>query len=114
LCNVAITNPNNDVEWIQITPADMIRHIRAAVTTSGLVQRGISPEIVGVHSLCAGGAMALKLTGSSDTTIMKMGRWTSLTFLNYIHEQIAHLSADLSQQMSTQLNFTNIAAIEQA
>jgi ABC-type transporter Mla maintaining outer membrane lipid asymmetry permease subunit MlaE len=44
---------------------------------------------------------------------MKIRWWTSLTFLNYIHEQIAHLSADISQQMSTQLQFTNIVAIEQ-
>jgi hypothetical protein len=58
--------------------------------------------------------MALKLTGAGDTTIMKMGRWTSLTFLQYVHEQIAHLSTDLSQQMSTQLEFTNIAAIKSA
>jgi hypothetical protein len=112
LCDVMSSADTS--EWIQITPADMIKHIRAAVTTSGLTNRGISPDLVGVHSLRAGGAMALKLTGSSDTTIMKMGRWTSLTFVNYIHEQIAHLSADLSQQMSTQLEFTNIAAIEHA
>jgi hypothetical protein len=50
--------------------------------------------------------MALKLTGADDTTIMKMGHWTSLTFLQYIHEQIAHLSADISTQMSTQIEFT--------
>ena len=56
--------------------------------------------------------MALKLTGSSDTTIMKLGRWKSLAFLEYLHNQIAHLSSDLSNQMSTQLEFNNIAAIE--
>ena len=56
--------------------------------------------------------MALKLTGADDTTIMKMGRWTSLTFLQYIHNQIDHLSASLSTKMSTKLDYTNIAAIE--
>jgi hypothetical protein len=45
---------------------------------------------------------------------MKLGRWTSLTFLQYIHNQIAHLSAELSQNMSTNLHYTNIAAIEAA
>ena len=56
--------------------------------------------------------MAMKLNGASDTTIMKQGRWRSLTFLQYIHNQIAHLSKDLSAQMSTNLPFQNIAAIE--
>jgi len=45
---------------------------------------------------------------------MKQGRWTSLTFLQYIHNQIAHLSANMSDKMSTSLQFTNIAAIEPA
>jgi hypothetical protein len=101
-----------DAGWYQITPTDMIIKVRAAVKALKLEEGGIQASLVGVHSLRAGGAMALKLTGADDTTIMKMGRWTSLTFLQYIHEQIAHLSADLSTQMSTQIEFTNIAAIE--
>jgi hypothetical protein len=98
--------------WYQITAPDMRTNIRKAVTTLKLHKSGIDPDLVGVHSLRAGGAMALKLTGSNDMTIMKMGRWTSLTFLQYIHNQIAHLSTDLAQNMSTELTFTNIAAIE--
>jgi hypothetical protein len=90
----------------------MRSNIRQAVTHLNLHLAGIDPDLVGVHSLRAGGAMALKLTGARDTTIMKIGRWTSLTFLQYIHNQIAHLSNDLAQNMSTTLNFTNIAAIE--
>ena len=58
--------------------------------------------------------MALKLMGHSNTTIMKIGQWQSLTFLEYIHNQIGHLSADISLKMSTPLLFTNIAAIEAA
>ena len=54
----------------------------------------------------------MKLNGTSDTNIMKQGRWQSLTFLQYIHNQISHLSMDLSAQMSTKLTFQNIAAIE--
>ena len=56
--------------------------------------------------------MALKLQGASDTTIMKIGRWTSLTFLQYIHNQIAHLNKNISLQMSKRIKFQNIAAIE--
>jgi len=62
-----------------------------------LDKQGIDPDLIGAHSLSAGGAMALKLHGESDTTIMKMGRWTSLTFLQYIHNQLAYLSKDISK-----------------
>ena len=56
--------------------------------------------------------MALKLHGYDDTTIMKMGRWSGLTFLQYIHNQIAHLAKDISKKMSIPLPFVNISAIE--
>ena len=100
--------------WLQVTPKHMIQGIRTAVATLNLDATGINPDLVGVHSLRAGGAMALKLQGEQDTTIMKMGRWTSLTFLQYIHNQIAHLNKDISTKMSTHLHFQNISAIEKA
>ena len=53
--------------------------------------QAIYHNLVGAHSLCAGGTMAIKLHGYDEMTIMKMGRWTSLAFLQYIHNQIAHL-----------------------
>ena len=92
----------------------MIEGLRHAVKALNLHNNGIDADLVGAHSLRAGGAMALKLTGADDTTIMKMGRWSGLTFLQYIHNQIAHLSAGLSEKMSTPIEFINIAAIEHA
>ena len=90
----------------------MLTNIRQAVHDLNLAQSGINPDLIGVHSLRAGGAMALKLQGASDTTIMKIGRWTSLTFLQYIHNQIAHLNKNILLQMSKRIKFQNIAAIE--
>ena len=58
--------------------------------------------------------MALKLNGHSYTTIVKFGLWKSLTFLQYIHNQRAHISTGVSKSMSTELKFTHIAAIEEA
>ena len=110
ICDVKLPNSKT---WHQISPNEIIQHIRKAVSNLNLQNSGIHPDLVGVHSLRAGGAMALKLNGADDTTIMKMGRWTSLTFLQYIHNQIAHLSHDLSKKMSTNLHYQNIAAIEQ-
>ena len=105
---------DTDKKWYRVTSKHLITTIRSATEKLGLKSRGIDPDLVGVHSLRAGGAMALKLRGQSDTTIQKVGRWSSTTFLQYIHNQIAHLSVDLSEYMSEPLPFTNIAAIEPA
>ena len=94
-----------------VTAKDMIVNIRHAVWDLKLHTSGIDPDLVGVHSLRAGCAMTLKLTNKSDTTIMKMGRWSGLTFLQYIHAQIAHLSKDQSRNMDKSLPFLNIASI---
>ena len=100
--------------WTQITNRDMTKGLRTAVQDLNLHHKGIDADLVGPHSLRAGGDMALKLNGADDTTIMKMGRWSGLTFLQYIHNQIAHISTGLSDQMNTKLEFHNIAAIEKA
>jgi hypothetical protein len=99
-------------QWNTIQSSEIIHAVRTATKLLNLQNQGIDPDLVGAHSLRAGGAMALKLHGFDDTTIMKMGRWTSLTFLQYIHTQIAHLAKDISQKMSMPLPFLNIAAIE--
>ena len=90
----------------------IIRQIRCAASKLKLHEQGIDPDLIGAHSLRAGGAMALKLHGFEDTTIMKMGRWRSLTFTQYIHNQIAHLAKDISSKMSMPLPYLNIASIE--
>jgi hypothetical protein len=55
--------------------------VRWGAVSDGLLLRGYTIERISSHSLRAGGAMALKLSGSSDSTIMRVGRWTSLTYL---------------------------------
>jgi hypothetical protein len=100
--------------WDQITNRDMTQGLRKAIQHLNLHNKGIDADLVGPHSFRAGGAMALKLNGADDTTIMKMGRWSGLTFLQYIHNQIAHISTGLSDRMNTKLEFHNIAAIEKA
>ena len=89
----------------------MINLIRHAAKNLELHKSGIDIDLIGNHSLRAGGAMALKLLGKSDTIIMKVGRWSGLTFLQYIHNQIAHLSHNLAAEMSQDIPFLNIASI---
>ena len=100
------------LQWRQVSADNMTTSIKQAVIDTGLCQQGITPNDVGSHSLRAGGAMALKLNGISDTTIKKAGRWTSMAFLQYIHNQIGHLSAGLSQAMKTKVPFRNIAGMQ--
>ena len=103
----------NGITFQTVTPRNLITQIRLSIVLLGLDKAGIYSDLVGVHSLQAGGAMALKLHGKSDTTIMKMGRWSSLTILMYIHNQIGHLSKDLSSRMSRPVPFLNIAVIKE-
>ena len=58
------------------------------------------------------GAMSLKLNGASVTIIMKMGCWRFLTFLQYIHNQIAHLSKDISKKMNKNLPFQKLQQLK--
>ena len=102
----------HDVAWHSVTSKEVITMVRLASTSLKLHLKGIDPDLIAVHSLRAGGAMALELAGEGDTTIMKMGSWRSLTFTEYIHTQIAHLSKDISEKMSMPLPFLNIASIE--
>ena len=92
-----------------ITATDINRAVKAAVVELGLEQNGLHKDLVGSHSLRAGGAMAMHLQGIDPNTIKKMGRWSSDTFLMYIHEQLSAFSAGVSQKMSTAVNFHNIA-----
>ena len=52
--------------------------------------------------------MALHLNKVDTRTIQLMGRWSSDTFLLYIHQQISAFSQDLSTLMSNNINYHNI------
>ena len=89
--------------WVDLKSHHIIKMVRNTAGELKLHRQKIDDDLVGAHSLRAGGAMALKLHGYDYTTIMKMGRWTSLILLYYIHNQIAHLSTDISKKMSIPL-----------
>jgi hypothetical protein len=52
--------------------------------------------------------MALKLNGVDGDLIMKLGRWSSTTWLTYIHSQIWSLTAGLSERMTVHHVFYNV------
>jgi hypothetical protein len=71
-------------------------------------KKGFPPKAVSSHSLRAGGAMAMHLNNIDRDKIRKQGRWSSDTFLMYIHEQISTFSAGLSAKMSKSVGWFNI------
>ena len=66
ICNYYENNTCYSLQSQQI-----INMVQMASTSLNLHKQGIDPDLIGAHSLQAGGAMALKLHGYSDTTIMK-------------------------------------------
>ncbi len=92
----------------KVTDRDIGVAVRWGAIYDGLLLRGYTLNCISSHSLRAGGAMAVKLGGASDSTIMRVGRWTSLTYLTYIHTQIGALTAGLAWQMSKAFTFQNV------
>jgi hypothetical protein len=52
--------------------------------------------------------MALRLNDVGEDLIKKLGRWSSSTWLTYIHAQISSLTAGLSERMVIHHVFYNV------
>ena len=68
----------------------------------------MSIDLIDTHSLRGGGAMALHLNGYLDRQIMKMGRWRSNTFMEYICEHLDKFSEGMSKAMAKRFQFVNV------
>jgi hypothetical protein len=91
-----------------VVTKDITAAIRQAGARTGLFQRGYTVDRVSAHSLRAGGAMAMKLAGKDENLIKKVGRWSSSTWLTYIHSQISNLTAGLAEEMAVTHLFYNV------
>jgi hypothetical protein len=110
--NVAPSTPLSFVSpGVYVIAKNVDDLVKRAAHSTNLVAQGYNLNLVGTHSLRASGAMALKLQGVDDTTIMKIGRWSGLTFLTYIHTQIGALNVGLAQRMAIRVHFINVAAV---
>ena len=99
---------HTDKQPTTVSDRDITIAVRWGATFDGLLDRGYTLERVSSHSLRAGGAMALALAGESAVTIMRVGRWTSTTYMTYIHSQIGALAKGLAGKMSRHHTFHNI------
>ena len=82
-----------------ITSAEMVKALRAAVTSIGEEVLGIKAEDIGTHSIRSGAAMAMYLGECPVYTIMMIGRWSSDAFLRYIRKQVEQFSHNVSSRM---------------
>ena len=89
----------------EITSAQVRTKLRAAAASVGKDTLGFLPEEIGCHLLRSGAAMAMKLAGVSEYTIMIIGRWKSMAFLEYIRKQVAEFSINISDRMIDHTNF---------
>jgi hypothetical protein len=80
----------------------------AATLLEYLETRGIPIKLINTHSLRCGGANALALSGFSDTQIQKMGRWRGATFKEYIREQLACYSEEMTTKMKHNFKFVYV------
>ena len=69
---------------------------------------GFALDRIGTHSIRASGAMQLYLNGISEAKIMKIGQWKSKTWLTYIHNQIAAVTAGVSRIMAQPIVYYNV------
>ena len=92
----------------QVRSSSINTTVKELVKALGLEANGITASMVSSHFLRAGGAMAMYLNKIDTTTIRKMGRWSSDTFLMYIHEQIGVFSKNVALKMHTHIEFNNL------
>jgi integrase len=100
---ISLAAPGQHVSSSHITLA-----VRESVVLAGLLNSGYNPTRVSAHSLRASGAMALRLNNVGEDLIKKLGRWSSSTWLTYIHAQISSLTAGLSERMVIHHVFYNV------
>ena len=74
----------------------------------GETQLGFKADDIGLHSIRSGGAMAMFLSGVPVVIIMRVGRWSSDAFLEYIRDQVESFTADVSRKMIKCEEFVNL------
>ena len=91
-----------------INSSQALLRLRAVVDLIGSHQLGFTKDEIGLHSIRSGGAMAMFLSGVPTIIIMRIGRWSSEAFLEYIREQVEQFTLGVSKRMLQFENFNTI------
>ena len=82
--------------------------LRTIVSLIGEKTLGFTAADIGLHSLRSGGAMAMFLSKAAIIIIMRVGRWSSEAFLEYIREQVQDFTLGISENMIQFESFFNM------
>ena len=93
---------------VQVSPSDIAAMLKGGAIGDNLVRAGYDIARIGTHSLRSGGAINLAINGIDHAIIMKIGRWSSNTYLRYIQSQIGELSHGLSAAMARPMRFHRV------
>ena len=99
---------NNNQKIEHINAHHVRSRLRAIVILLREDKLGFNKDDIGLHSIRSGGAMAMFLSGTSVIIIMRVGRWSSEAFLEYIRDQIESFTAGVSQKMLNVEEFFNL------
>ena len=99
---------NNNQKIEHINAHHVRSRLRAIVILLGEDKLGFNKDDIGLHSIRSGGAMAMFLSGTSVIIIMRVGRWSSEAFLEYIRDQIESFTAGVSRKMLNVEEFFNL------
>ena len=84
---------------ILLKSADVRDKLRSIISLIGEDVLGFKASEIGLHSIRSGGAMAMFLSGTPTIIIMRVGRWSSEAFLEYIREQVESFTVGVSENM---------------
>ena len=97
-----------ELQWQNVRSKDIVQAVKDGLKACRSAIRNLPIDRVGSHSLRAGGAMALFINDKDAMTIQRAGRWTSNTFMEYIHGNLDVTSRGLSQTMAKITPFVNM------
>ena len=101
-----------DGKVTSINSAQVLPRLRAVVEIIGKPKLGFGKDDIGMHSIRSGGAMAMFLSGVPTIVIMRIGRWSSEAFLEYIREQVEKFTFGVSRKMIKFEHFHTINAAQ--
>ena len=93
------TFQNSNGKLSQILAPHVRDWLKAIVEIIGEGNLGFAKDDIGLHSIRSGGAMAMFLSKTSTIIMMKVGRWSSEAFLEYIREQVENFTVGVSENM---------------
>ena len=97
--NTKVSAFRNNGKIDHITSSMMTDSLQRGIASVGCEFLRIQPNEIGTHSIRSGAAMAMYLNGVPTYSIMKVGRWKSTAFLDYIRSQVEEFTLTVSTKM---------------